>query len=441
MIKFIKNNWGKSLIGILVIILIIVIVSSKGKSDDGVATYTVSRKDVSDTLTLSGKVEPVNRVEMAFATSGAVERVFKKNGDSVKSGEKIVELDNASLRADLAEATASSVKREQDLLVENAYKKLLNDDLAAYLVSGGDDNVSATVSGAYQSTEEGTYRLEAYTSGAESGVSLKITGLEKDSAPVKFNVPVAVGDRGLFIKFTDSDASYNRSIWEIEIPNKRGESYVSNLSAYESAKKTREIEIAKTSASVAGINADIEARTLRAPFDGIVSKVDIKEGEIATSGTVVATVISKDKYQVTVQVPEVDIVNMAPGLVASITLDAYGKDIVFPAKVLSIDQSETKVDGVSVYEAEVLFDVPDTRILSGLSANVSILKDKRENVLCVPKRFIDKDETGEFVLVRNLEIEKNDKAYIQTGLIGSDGCVEVLSGVSEGQVLIGEFEK
>lgn len=439
MFTYIKEHKARSLIIGIVLVVIVLIITGKGKTDESVVTHTVSRQIVADTLTLSGKVEPVNRVEMAFATSGAVDRVFKKNGDKIRAGEKIIELDNAALRADLAEATASSVTREQDLLVENAYKKLLNDDLAAYLVSGGDDDVSATVSGSYQSTEEGTYLLEGYASGTESGVSLKITGLETATAPIKFNVPVAVGSRGLFIKFTDSGAPYNRSIWTIDIPNKRGENYVSNLSAYESAKKTREIEIAKTGAGVAGINADIESRILRAPFDGIVSKVDISRGEIAVSGEIVATVISDNNFQVKVQVPEVDIVGMVPGLVANVTLDAYGKEVVFPAKVLSIDQSETKVDGVSVYEAIVVFDMTDARILSGMTANIEILKAEAKNVLAVPTSFVQTDKTGTFVTIQRGE--EQEKMYVTTGLRGVDGMIEITSGVNDGDIVIGDFKE
>ncbi len=439
MSQFFKKNW-KRFLGVIVLVVLLIAIIGR-KKDVVLATHTVARQDVSDILLLSGKVEPVDRVEMAFAGSGIIDGVFKQNGDTVRSGEKIVELDNASLRADLADITAGSVNKEQELLVANARKRLLNDDLAAYLVSSGDNDLSATVTGSYQNLEEGTYYLNAYASAADSGFSLKITGLENASAPVNFNSPVAVGKRGLFIQFNDSEASYAGSSWVIEIPNKRGSNYISNLNAYESAQKTRDIEIAQTSARVAGIQADIEARTLRAPFDGVVSKVDARKGEIASAGEIVATIISKDKFRVKVQVPEVDIVNLLPGLVAEITLDAYGKDVVFPAKVIAVDQSETRVDGVSVYEAEVLFDNVDPRILSGLSANVSILKSKKEAVLCVPARFIDKDSTGEFVLIQNLATETNDKTAVTTALQGSDGCVEILSGVKEGDVVVGDFEK
>jgi multidrug efflux pump subunit AcrA (membrane-fusion protein) len=439
MSQFFKKNWKRFLVVIILVILIVVIVG--GKKDVVMATHTVARQDVSDTLVLSGKVEPVERVEMAFAGSGIIDGVFKKNGDTVRAGERIVELDNASLRADLADITAGSVNKEQDLLIANARKKLLNDDLAAYLVSNGDDDLSASVTGSYQSLEEGTYYLNAYASGADSGFSLKITGLENTTAPVNFNSPVAVGKRGLFIQFNNTDTSYMGSSWIIEIPNKRGSNYISNLNAYESAQKTRDIEVAQTSARVAGIQADIEARTLRAPFNGVVSKVEARKGEIASAGEVVATIISKDNYRVKVQVPEVDIVNLLPGLIAEITLDAYGKDVIFPAKVVSVDQSETKVDGVSVYEADILFDTTDPRILSGLSANVSILKSKKEAVLCVPARFIDRDGSQEFVLVQNLVNETNDKTFVVTGLRGSDGCVEIITGLNEGDVVVGDFEK
>ncbi len=75
-----------------------------------------------------------------------------------------------------------------------------------------------------------------------------------------------------------------------------------------------------------------------------------------------------------------------------------------------------------------------------MTADVRILKEKKVGVLRLPRRFIDKDETGQFVLVENID-ESTDKVYIILGLEGSDGFVEVVSGVKVGDVVIGEFEE
>ncbi len=480
MFTFLKKNRIVSVVVALIVISLIIIIFTNSNKNNNSIQYTATTKDISSTLVLSGKVEPVDKVDLAFVSSGLVGNVFKQSGDIVKSGEKIVELDNSSLLAQLANAKANLdlqkaqagissggslsvqenvdlVTKQQDLLVANAYKKLLTDDLAAYSVNG-DEDVSATVSGTYDSTQAGDYDLKTYPSGSDSGLSLYISGLESGTTNLSFNSPSPIGTRGLYIKFSQTGTSYSNSEWIISIPNKRGSHYTDNLNAYQSALRTKDIEIAKATSDITGnqsqirdakiaqaqadvnkIWADINNRILSAPFNGVVSRIDIKKGEIATPDTVVATVISKDNYQVTVQVPEVDIVNMTSGLKAEITLDAYGKEVIFPATVLSVDQSETKVDGVSVYEAKVLFDNSDERILSGMTATVTILKQKKENVLSVPASFIQTDDKGKYVMLLN-EKEESVKTYIITGITGDNSDVEVISGIKQGDVLIGNFK-
>jgi RND family efflux transporter MFP subunit len=197
-------------------------------------------------------------------------------------------------------------------------------------------------------------------------------------------------------------------------------------------------KIAQAEARVASVSAQIEERILRAPFNGVVSKIDATRGEIVTASTPVATVISDNAFQVTVQIPEIDIVNVVPGLSASITLDAYGPSVVFPAKVTSVDTSQTTVDGVSVYEATVVFDASDPRILSGMTATVDVLKSKVEGVISVPASFLQTDDSGTFVNTGT--IDAPIKTYVTTGLRGTNSDVEIRNGLSEGVVITGSIK-
>ena len=151
----------------------------------------------------------------------------------------------------------------------------------------------------------------------------------------------------------------------------------------------------------------------------------------------VTGVISDGAYEVVVEVPEIDIVNLMPGLPVAITLDAYGSEAVFAGTLSSIDPGQTKVDGVSVYRATVNFTEVDARVRPGMTADVSVEKEKKEGVLRAPKRFIATDDTGEFVLVRSEESDV--KVYVTTGLVGGDGFVEIVSGLSGGETIVGKF--
>lgn len=450
-------------LGIFLIVLLVLFIGNKD-SNEGVSKYQVSPGEVVEYLILNGEVDPVFGAEMAFSTSGTVDRVYKNAGDPVFLGEKIAELDNDSLRADLSDAIANlELKRaeakvstaELDRAVESAYIELLNNDLRAYPKDGEEDyDVSVpVVSGSYIGNKEGQYTIEVYGSNAESGTSFRYYGLEnQDTGTVNQYSLSRLGNLGLYLQFDDSN--YKNTDWIIPIPNTRSSTYATLLNRYKETLASRDAsqssnisteianaKIKQAEAGVAKIQAGINERTIRAPFDGVVSKVSIKQGEIAEAGKIVTGVISDGSYEVVVEVPEIDIVNLATGLSTDITLDAYGDDIIFKGLLVSIDPAETEVDGVSVYRAKVSFTEPDARVRSGMTARVSIIKNKKEGVLRLPARFIDTDETGEFVLIENLVEEENDKVYIVTGLKGSDGFVEVISGAKEGDVVIGEFKE
>lgn len=459
MINFFKNNIKKVIIFAVILIAIILIAGGKKNSDNGISKYTVTFGDVSETLVLSGEVEPIQEVEMAFATSGLVERVYKNVGDKVYPGEKIIELDNRSLRAELADALANlELARaeakvsdaELDSDVKNAYIKLMSEDLEAYSKDLDIDNEPPEVSGTYNGDVAGEYRITVEPSNYGSRYAFSYTGLEKGETVILFYKAVPLGTKGLYLKFDESNTS-SGDTWRISVPNVQGASYVENLNAYNSALASRDAKesqnvsteisnakIKQAEANVAKIRAQIAERTLTSSFEGIVGSINIKEGEIAASGQIVAKVLSEGDYQVIVQVPEVDVVNMQKDLPAEIRLDAFGDSVVFSGQVLSVDPAETEVDGVSVYEANIVFNDVNTNIRSGMTADVSIVKQKKENVIKIPLRFIDKDEVGEFVLVENGE--DRDKVYIQTGLKGNDGFIEILNGLSVGSVIIGEFD-
>ncbi len=450
-------------LGIILIFLLVLFIGNKD-SNEGVSKYQVSSGEVVEYLILNGEVDPVFGAEMAFSTSGTVDRVYKNAGDPVFLGEKIAELDNDSLRADLTDAIANlELKRaeakvstaELDGDVKNAYLNLLNNDLQAYPINENDDYSMEppVVSGSFTGTSSGEYTIDIYSSVAQSGASFKYSGLEQGTSTVNQYSLSKLGENGLYLEFNESD-NYTNTKWVVPIPNTRSSSYTTALNLYNSALVSRDAsessnisteianaKIKQAEAGVAKIQAGINERTIRAPFAGVVSKVSIKQGEIAEAGKIVTGVISDGSYEVVVEVPEIDIVNLAVNLGADITLDAYGEDIIFKGLLVSIDPAQTEVDGVSVYRAKVSFTEPDARVRSGMTARVSIIKNKKEGVLRLPARFIDTDETGEFVLVENLEEEKNDKVYVTTGLKGSDGFVEVISGLKAGDVVIGEFKE
>ena len=187
-------------------------------------------------------------------------------------------------------------------------------------------------------------------------------------------------------------------------------------------------------ASVAQARASLAKTIIKAPFDGVITKVLGTEGEIASINTPVVSVITDSNLEIEVNIPEADIPKVKLGAKASITFDAYGKDFVAYASVVSIDPAATILEGVPTYQTTLHFDNMDEKIKSGMTANITIVGEKKDNVLAVSQRAVTTDGDEKSVQVM---IGKNtEKRNVTTGLRGSKGEIEITSGLNEGDVVV-----
>lgn len=176
-----------------------------------------------------------------------------------------------------------------------------------------------------------------------------------------------------------------------------------------------------------------EKTILRAPFSGTVTKTNKDVGDIVSLNESIVSVVGSGKFEIEANVTESDIAKINKGDSARVTLDAYGRGVLFTAKITQIDLSETTLEGVATYKTKLQFDENDERILPGLTADVDILTGKKEGVLYVPTRNIIIDSGKYFV--KKITGEDSEKIEITIGLKGSDGRTEVLSGVVEGDLI------
>ncbi|PJE64340.1 MAG: hypothetical protein COU90_02720 [Candidatus Ryanbacteria bacterium CG10_big_fil_rev_8_21_14_0_10_43_42] len=201
------------------------------------------------------------------------------------------------------------------------------------------------------------------------------------------------------------------------------EDIAAQRAAVQKAFATRDVAVAKRAKA-----------TLRSPISGTVSAVDISLGEIVSPNTPVISVITGEMLHIEVSIPEVDITNVYVGDMADITLDAYG-NIPFKAQVSAIDPAETIIEGVPTYTTTLYFLEKDDRIRSGMTANITIVTNRRTGVIAVPGRAVvtkDGRHTVRF-LEENGTIREGD---VVTGIRGSDGSVEIISGVEEGDRVV-----
>lgn len=190
--------------------------------------------------------------------------------------------------------------------------------------------------------------------------------------------------------------------------------------------------ISEAKASLSQSYAEYTKAYLKAPFDGVISKMDAKVGEIV-SGNVVS-MISQAQFELEADLPEADIAKVKVGDIAKVTFDALGSDVEFSTSLSSIDPGEEVIDGVATYKIRLEFASDDARVKSGMSANIDITGDKHEGVLAVLARSIIKKDGENYVKVLNGDVTSDIKITI--GLRGTDGYVEIMDGVKEGDKIV-----
>lgn len=196
----------------------------------------------------------------------------------------------------------------------------------------------------------------------------------------------------------------------------------------------QEAKLEQARANVGLYRAQIAKTRAYSPIAGTVTKQDAKIGQIVAANSPLVTILSQNRLEVEAYLPEADVAKVKIGNPVKITLDAYGEDITFEGKVVTIDPAETVIEGVSTYKTTIHFLSEDKRIKPGMTANTDILTEKHEGVLYIPQRSVATRNGKKYVQVyRDGAIE--EKA-IETGLRGSDGSVEVISGLNEGEKII-----
>ena len=193
-------------------------------------------------------------------------------------------------------------------------------------------------------------------------------------------------------------------------------------------------QVSQAQANANAIYAQISKTYIKSPINGIVTRQDAKLGEFVNSGAPVVSVMSDAKFEVEANLPEADLSKVRVGQGASVILDAYGPDIPFSAVVAAIDPAETIIDGIPTYRTTFQFTAADERIYSGMTANVNIRGESRDNVISIPQRALLTKGTSRYVLLKTGQKEVKE-VPVKTGLRGSDGSIEITEGLQENDVI------
>jgi RND family efflux transporter MFP subunit len=200
--------------------------------------------------------------------------------------------------------------------------------------------------------------------------------------------------------------------------------------------KPRDIDIAYYQAALDQAIATRNKAIIYAPIEGVITKVNKKKGELISSSEAMIEMLSPH-YEIDVDIPETDVVKLKTGNDVIVTLDALGKDVEFIGSVLSIDPASTDIQDVVYYKVKVgISDNNAESFKSGMSADVLIKTDNKDNVLFVPSRAVLSRSDSNEKYVRVLKNEAVEEKTVELGLKADDGKVEVLSGLSEGEEIV-----
>ncbi len=191
--------------------------------------------------------------------------------------------------------------------------------------------------------------------------------------------------------------------------------------------------------------------TIRAPFNGMIAKLNVKVHDQASPSTALATIVTHDKIaQITLN--EVDVSKVRTGQRATLSFDAL-PNFTIAGTVTEVDSIGTVTQGVVNYTVKILFATEDDRIKPGMSVSASIITDTHTDVLVVPNSALGNNGTTVQVLPANLQTSSDASATRQAGTNGvtsptppeirqvqlglaSDQETEIVSGLSEGELVV-----
>lgn len=204
--------------------------------------------------------------------------------------------------------------------------------------------------------------------------------------------------------------------------------------------RAAQAQINQYQASLKTAQTNLGYTKIIAPVDGTVisREIDVGQPVAASFQAPELFTIAQDltKMQIEVNVSEADIGKVLEGQDVTYTLDGY-PDSVFNGKVTQVRISPTTVSNVVTYTVIVEVENEDLKLKPGMTANVSIITNKSENVLCVPNMALKFTPNTDGQKYKNkgiwiLEKNKPVRVDIETGA-NDDSSIEIISkNIGEG---------
>lgn len=355
-----------------------------------VRTTTVERGSIRSLINTNGKIEPIRNFEAHSPIATTVKHLLVKEGDHVRQGQLLLQLDDADLRTQAARAQAQMKAAQAD---------------QADLTTGG--------------TREELLTLEAQLAKAQS---------TRDAA--RRNVEA-------YHRLQQEGAASAGEVKQAEDELRRAEADTNLL---EQKKKDRysQPEVAKVQAQGAEAQAAYDAAEdalrkseVRAPFDGIVYALPVKQGAYVQTGDLLLQEGDLSQMLVRTFVDEPDIGRLATGQKIEVTWDAAPSRIW--GGTVSTVPSTVKLRGArNVGEVTCTVDNHDLRLLPNVNVGVTVITAEHGGVLTLLREAVHVDEAKPYVYqVVDGELKRRDVEVSLQNLTS----VEITAGLPENAVV------
>lgn len=194
--------------------------------------------------------------------------------------------------------------------------------------------------------------------------------------------------------------------------------------------------IQKKEVALEDLKAKLVDYVVRAPFKGVIAKINIERGDSVSSGTVLSTLITKQKIA-EITLNEIDVAKVENGQPTTLIFDAV-ENLTLTGRVVEIDTLGTTTQGVVTYGVKIAFDTQDERIKPGMTVDASIVAERIDSVFLVPNAAVQMQ--GGQIFVEILQNEIPQSVPVEVGL-SNELFTEIISGLSEGaEVIIARLE-
>lgn len=422
------------------------------KEDITQLTVPVSAKNVTLRITTSGKVVPVQSVNISPKNPGTLKQLYVEQGDRVQATQILARMDSADIEARILQFRASLAQSQAQLAEAQAGSRPQEIDQSKARLSQAQAQLAQAQAG---NRPQEIAQAQALVDAAQAKANYSSEQVKR----YQYLYQQGAVKKQELDQFISEDKSAKANLVEaqkrlsLQQAGSRSEEIAQRKAAVEEAKAqlqmlengTRPEIIAQRKAAVASAQAQLKAEEvnledtiIRAPFAGIVTQKYANIGAFVTPTTSASSSASATSssivavargLEVLAQVPEADIGRIKQGQPVEIVADAY-PDQVFKGRVRLISPEAVVEQGVTSFQIRVALDTGADKLRSGLNVDLTFLGDRLSNALVLPTVAIvtEKGQTG--VLIPDAK----NKPQFREVTIGSQikDQTQILEGVKVG---------